>query len=255
MISEPRNAEDYVYLNLDVADITKPPAIELLGLAKEYGIGVKLGTTLLAHNSWIQMLRMATRFNLRIFADTKADDIPNTVEGTLTSIFRTHPEMINIHASSGETSLEKFMEIRQDTQPLAISQGAGSLALAVTVLTNKTDAEIRREYNGRTRLQQSRYYAHLAQDYDFDGITCSAKELKIFGRERKTRDLLKVVLGVRPEWAPANDQAYTITPEDAVRDGAYAVGIGRPFREPPPEISSPRNAIESVLEKIDTVIG
>ncbi len=253
-LKEPTRAEDYLCLNLDFRDITKPPAQAMLKLSQEFGIMAKVGTELTSHNSWLQILSTVNHHRLEVFADTKANDISNTVEATLATIFRLHPEMVNIHASSSEAALARFLTTRQRLQSHALQKGAGSLAIGVAMLTDKTDEEIREEFNGRSRKQQTRWYADKLTSFGFDGLTCAGVDLKMLNRSRNTRDMVKVVLGVRPEWALANDQRFPITPAEAIRLGGRVLGIGRPITNPPPEIGSPRNAVEKILEEIDQAL-
>jgi orotidine-5'-phosphate decarboxylase len=46
-------------------------------------------------------------------------------------------------------------------------------------------------------------------------------------KEHCGRDFLVVTPGIRPSWQPPNDQQRTATPQQAVRDGADYLVMGR----------------------------
>ena len=79
----------------------------------------------------------------------------------------------------------------------------------------------------------------MAADAGVDGIVCSAADLAFLATDAKTKNLLKVTPGIRPEWAEKNDQKRIFTPGDAIRAGASYLVIGRPILKPPAAIGSP----------------
>jgi orotidine-5'-phosphate decarboxylase len=63
-------------------------------------------------------------------------------------------------------------------------------------------------------------------------LVCSPQELDAVVLSR-TDDFIFITPGVRPEWAPANDQVRMMTPMEAVAAGADYLVIGRPITQPP----------------------
>src|SRR5439155_25974203 len=92
---------------------------------------------------------------------------------------------------------------------------APPIALAVTVLTSDETAP--------EQLLTGRVKAAL--ESGCGGLVCAAADLPLV-RELAPR-LTKVVPGIRPTGAAANDQARTSTPEDALAEGADLLVIGR----------------------------
>ena len=245
-MAESTGPESKLIIPFDFHSITEEKPNQLLTSLEGTGVTVKIGTTIAGDRGWRYPIQKVHRYGLRGFADTKADDIPQTVEDSVGfHVFPEVPYLVNMHASSGEDALAAFIERRNAVQEGSIAEGIGSLAIAVTVLTSK-DEEIDAEYNGRTPEEQVLYYTDLAIDLGFDGVVCSPQELEALSG----RDILKVTPGIRPLWARDNDQQRVTTPAEAVRLGATHLVIGRPITKPPIEIGSSENAIESILQEM-----
>ena len=87
--------------------------------------------------------------------------------------------------------------------------------------------------------------AKLAKDSGLDGIVCSAKEISKI-RESIGEDFLLVVPGIRPENNKLNDQKRTMTPKEAISEGADLLVIGRPITESDDQV----DALKKILEQI-----
>ncbi|MBA3826905.1 MAG: orotidine 5'-phosphate decarboxylase, partial [Ktedonobacterales bacterium] len=87
-----------------------------------------------------------------------------------------------------------------------------------------------------------------------NGVVCSAHEIAAI-KAACGPDFLTVVPGVRPTWAPANDQARMMTPAEAQRAGADFLVIGRPITRPPAAIGTPSEAARRILDEIASVVA
>jgi len=179
-------------------------------------------------------------FNLvdgKLFWDGKWDDIPNTVKGAANAISLLKPAMVNVHASAGEEAIKA-----------AIENSPNSIVLGVTVLTSISPEECYRTF-GEYSSYKVNYFAQMLVRLGAGGLICSPKELSFLNKP-KFKELLKVVPGIRPSWADANDQKRIMTPREAVYAGADYLVIGRPITDPPNGMT-PQEAVEKIIEELE----
>lgn len=180
----------------------------------------------------------------KFFYDAKFHDIPRSVEAA-SKISAQVPgiEFISVHASAGREAMRAAAKACEGAKPIAI-----------TVLTSLSDEDCRETY-GADRRTVVRRFASWAAESGFAGIVCSPLELELLRDVRLEtpdgRRLLKMVPGIRPEWARSNDQKTTATPFEAMRDGADYLIIGRPITNPPPAIGSPLAAVHAIAQDIE----
>jgi orotidine-5'-phosphate decarboxylase len=146
---------------------------------------------------------------LRVFADLKFHDIPNTVGRAARTLGRRGVDFLNFHAAGGVDMLRAGVE--------GLGEGAQEagheppVALGVTVLTSETDT--------------SQFAPRLAaaKEAGCDGVVCSAYEIA----DARAVGLRTLVPGLRLAGSDANDQARVATPGDATARGADWLVIGR----------------------------
>ncbi|MDP3901242.1 MAG: orotidine-5'-phosphate decarboxylase [bacterium] len=180
----------------------------------------------------------------RIFADPKLHDIPNTVRNSVRVLRDAGADLITVHASGGI----EMMQAAAEEMPDGI--------LAVTVLTSLHDDEengnneIRHIY-GKSLRQTVREMALDAAGAGVRGIVSSAQELDVLNEE-PLKKLLKVTPGIRPEWYQvADDQARTMTPREALEQGADLLVIGRPILR----ADDPLKALQRTLQECAEVLS
>ena len=146
---------------------------------------------------------------LRVFADLKLFDIPNTVAGGARALGRRGVELLNFHAAGGPAMLQAGVD--------ALKEGARDagheepVALGVTVLTSEDRTDAFAE-----RLAWSR-------DGGCDGVVCAAAEVP----EARLLGMRTMVPGIRLPGQPSDDQTRVATPAEAVERGADWLVIGR----------------------------
>ena len=149
-----------------------------------------------------------------VFVDLKLHDIPNTVARAARSLAGLGARYVTMHAAGGADML------RAGTEGLAgATRPAGTeppLALAITVLTSDSVAE--------AELLARR--ARDAAAAGCGGVVCATADLPAI--RAAASGLLRVVPGIRPRGAVADDQARVATPAGAVAAGADILVIGRP---------------------------
>jgi len=174
----------------------------------------------------------------RVFLDTKLDDIPNTVAGASKAIVKMAVKMFNIHASAGKEAVIK-----------AVASRGNSLVIGVTVLTSIGEEECISIFGDKPGPKVIQF-AKILVEVGADGIVCSPQELELLNQHPELKKLVKVIPGVRPEWATKGDQKRVMTPFEAILSGASYLVIGRPITQPPPEIGGPIDAAKKIAEEI-----
>jgi len=154
-----------------------------------------------------------------VFLDLKLHDIPNTVAGATASARELGAAMLTLHASGGPAMIAAAR---------AAAGPDGPLLLAVTVLTSTDEPTLAATgVAGGTTAHVLRL-ARLALEAGADGLVCAASELAALRHAFGPGPAL-VVPGIRPDAAPADDQARTATPAEAIAAGADWIVIGRPI--------------------------
>jgi orotidine-5'-phosphate decarboxylase len=150
---------------------------------------------------------------LPVFLDLKAHDIPRTVAATCREARARGARMLTVHACGGPTMVGAAKEAAGDLQ-----------VIAVTVLTHLSAGEAQ-QISGRLPTEWALELAAMALDAGADGVVCAAHELGAL----RSLGGVRVVPGVRPTGAVADDQTRVATPREALAAGADWLVIGRPI--------------------------
>jgi orotidine-5'-phosphate decarboxylase len=239
---------DRIILAIDVDRIE-----QALLLALEIGdaVGVfKIGLQMLANcgpGVFAEILNRHSR--ARFFYDAKFHDLPLTVQtASQNSLALPGIAFFSVHASSGKTAMSRAVQV---------SKGRAK-ALAITVLTSIGDEECKRIY-GADRKTVVYRFADMAAESNMAGVVCSPLELELLKQHPMVNaegtPMLKVVPGIRPEWANKDDQKAFATPYQAIIDGADYLIIGRPITNPAPAIGSPLAAVHNITEEIESALA
>ncbi|MGD2295679.1 MAG: orotidine 5'-phosphate decarboxylase, partial [Candidatus Aminicenantes bacterium] len=89
--------------------------------------------------------------------------------------------------------------------------------------------------------------AGLALRAGIKGVVCSPQEIDLI-KDKFGEDLSVVVPGIRPAWAPADDQKRIMTPGSAFHKGADYLVIGRPITQAP----SPQDAFLKIVNELES---
>lgn len=178
----------------------------------------KLGSALFVREG-PALVREFTARNIGVFLDLKWHDIPSTVERAVAAARELGIAMATVHCLGGHEML------------VAAVGAAGDLPLVgVTVLTSHTTAEME-QIVGRGVPDmgvESERLARLALGAGLRGVVTAGREIALV-REVLGREPWIVVPGVRMPGDVADDQARTVTPQEAVRLGATHLVVGRPI--------------------------
>jgi orotidine-5'-phosphate decarboxylase len=169
----------------------------------------------------------------QVFLDLKFHDIPNTVAAAVREAAKMGAMMCTLHASGGRSMLQAAKE--------AVAQRGSSMRLlAVTILTSLDPHGFEEAMGSGQGLQaQVIRLASLARETGMDGIVASTHEIAPL-RAALGPSMAIVTPGVRPEWAPADDQLRVMTPREAAAAGADYLVIGRPITTAPDPAAAAR---------------
>ncbi len=220
-------------LALDISDMNY--AMELIDKFNSYVSIFKVGLELFtaAGPSIVHEIQKRDR---RVFLDLKFHDIPNTVSKAGISAARLGVFMFNVHASGGLDMMKKCSE---DVVNVCLKENLNRpRILAVTVLTSMSQQVLRDEIGIQHSLNtQVRHLSGLALKAGLDGVVASGQEAAMV-RGHCGRGFLVVTPGIRTSWTPADDQMRTMTPRDALRQGADYVVMGRSILNQPDPIKA-----------------
>ncbi len=161
----------------------------------------------------------------KVFLDLKFHDIPNTVSHAAQAAARLGVYMFNMHTSSG---LEAMQRCRDDVVELCLKENIERpKILGVTVLTSLSQEVLRDEFGIQHTLRTHvKNLSKMALKAVLDGVVASGHETSLI-RNHCGKDFLIITPGIRASWALPDDQKRTMTPRDAMREGADFLVIGR----------------------------
>ncbi len=163
----------------------------------------------------------------KIFLDLKLFDIPTTVAKSIATLAKMNVDILNIHALGGYEMMVRAKEaIEKTSHP--------PLLIAVTKLTSTelSDAP-----------ESSLFLAEEAYRAGLDGVVASALDAPEI--KEKTHSSFKIISpGIRSQLDDKNDQKRTMSPQDALRNGADFLVIGRPITA----ATSPREALQYIIQ-------
>jgi orotidine-5'-phosphate decarboxylase len=172
----------------------------------------------------------------KVFLDLKFHDIPNTMARASLAAARLGVHMFNLHTSAGSEAMKRCTDavvelcLKEDLQKPKV--------LGVTVLTSLEPEVLRREFGIQHSLRTHvKHLSKMARDAGLDGVIASGHEVSLI-RNHCGDKFLIVTPGIRPSWSPPEDQKRTMTPRDAVREGADYLVIGRSILDQPDSLKA-----------------
>jgi orotidine-5'-phosphate decarboxylase len=244
MAEEQTENKKKLILALDVSDYNY--AIELIDRFSDaievFKVGLELYT--LAGPAIINEIHKRDR---KVFLDLKFHDIPTTVSKAGIAAARLGVFMFNVHASGG---LEMMRRCSEDVIHVCLRENLDKpRMIGVTVLTSMSQETLKNEIGVQHSLNTHvRHLAGLALKAGLDGVVASAREAAMV-RSHCGRGFLIVTPGIRPSWTAADDQWRTMTPKQALKEGADFLVMGRAILNQ----SDPMKAIELIQKEMASV--
>lgn len=225
---------------------------KILALAKELegtNVIIKINSALRALG--YDLVDRLRDLGVRVCADLKIVDIPETMELDAEFLNEVTPAMLTVMCQAGVPALKRL-------------RGAldGSIeVLGVTVLTS-LDREECLKVHGREPLGAVASFAQIAAEAGLDGLVLSGKENSIIRDAGLHTRLTRNNPGVRTLWSlvPNDDQSRVVTPDAAIKSGADRIIIGRPVTgcKPSDDLTlpqSPREALIQVYDEVQTALS
>ena len=206
-------------------------------LAEELGDSVifyKLGLELMMSGGYFELLDWMLAREKKVFADLKFYDIPATVGSAVRQLKHRGASFLSVH---GDKSI---------MEAAAENKGDDLKVLVVTVLTSLDRSDL-----GDLGLdcdvgELVLARAKLAFETGCDGVISSGLEAPKL-RKYVDPSLLVVTPGIRPvDSESTGDQKRVVSVEQAFRNGADYIVVGRPIRD----AENPRAAAESIQATI-----
>jgi orotidine-5'-phosphate decarboxylase len=229
-----------IIVALDVP--TAEAALKLVDQLAPVSGGFKIGSELFT-SAGPDIVRRVRATGASVFLDLKFHDIPNTVAKAVASAARLDVQMLTIHTSGG---LEMMRAAEASAQQAAKADGrAAPLVLGVTVLTSSNGGTLAETGCEPDVVAQVERLARLAVKAGLRGLVCSPLEISEL-RKILSANVQLVTPGIRTGAEKADDQKRTLTPREAIADGANWLVIGRPIYA----AENPRAAAEKILESL-----
>lgn len=243
-------ARNKLFLALDVKEL--PVAQRLIEQLSPYVGMIKVGMRLIYRYDTEAMVKLVNDAGTEAFIDVKPYDIGNTVGDGVDALAESGAAAITIHIENGYHNLVDALEACKRSIKAPYPRLFG-----VTVLTDKSKEDLEELGihipEGQTVTYQVLRLARIAQLAGLQGLIASPQELVALRNELAFKDMKIWTPGVRPTWAPSNDQKRTLTPYEAICAGADAVIVGRPILQPPKGMT-PVDAALKILEEIERAL-
>lgn len=225
-------AQDRLCFALDVPNIIEARSFvrQLRGYVGTFKVGLELFIS-----EGPEVVEMVKESGVKCFLDLKLHDIPETVSRSVHQGMNLGVDFMTIHASGGPAMIQAAVEASR----------SGPMILAVTTLTSLDDADCLKVYS-HEREVAVKSLMHMAKRAH--GFVCSPKEVAE-GRLNYLRHFF-LVPGIRPAGSQNGDQKATGTPQQAIRDGADLLVVGRPIRD----AQDPQKAAEAILREIEEAV-
>lgn len=208
--------EDRLIFALDVPSAHEAQAmVETLGDAVRF---YKLGLQLFMAGGYFELVRWLRARDKKIFVDLKFFDVPETVKLAVAQLRDKDVNFVTVHGN--QNILEAAVSVKDQLK-----------ILAVTVLTSldRNDLNDLGFQCDVSELVLSR--ARRALQAGCDGVISSGLEAPVL-RQNLGHGFIVVAPGIRPV-ENTDDQKRTVNVQDAFRNGADYIVVGRPIRQAP----------------------
>lgn len=222
-------------------DVSSPAAaLHLIDHLGEQARFYKIGLELMASGG-LELIPHLKKRGKKIFLDLKLHDIPQTVEKATRRLAQLEVDFLSIHAYPQTLEAAMRGAQRETSTP-------GLQLLAVTVLTSWSQEDVEAAGFNLSVEQLVLRRAHQAQKAGVAGLVSSAQEVRAL-RAQLGANMIFVTPGIRPPGTLLGDQKRTLTPAEALQQGAHYLVIGRPITQ----AQEPRQALTAILEDMERV--
>ena len=214
---------------------------KVLDLAQELkGTGVYIKVNSILRASGYGLINDLHELGVKVFADLKLNDIPNTMSIDAEMLAEAKPEIVTVMGCAGIEGVKAVQEILGDSTEV----------LVVTVLTSLDDDECQQIFGCSTSAGVLRF-ARMAQLAKVGGLILSPDEIKTL-KNRSEITLSMNAPNFRPEWSFVEDDDQnpdrSLSIVEAFKNGAKRAVMGRAIiNAGPNEKGFPQNSREAVI--------
>lgn len=205
-----------IILAVDTSDFDT--ALAWIDNTKESVSVYKLGLEFYLNFGSAGVSKIIKETGVEIFLDLKLHDIPHTVASAANAISHLAPKFLTVHASGGRAMVK------------AAADAVPNVAVtAVTILTSLSEEDLFEIGYASPALESAVALAKMAVAAGAKALVCSPLETAAI-RSAVGSEPIIITPGVRPlSEVGSDDQKRTMTPSDAIAQGANYVVIGRPI--------------------------
>lgn len=216
----------------------KNEVLKLAESLKGLGVIIKVNSVLRARG--YELIEGLHGLGLRVFADLKLIDIPNTMETDGAMLAEVKPEIVTVMCCAGIDGMRAVQKVI----------GGTTEVLGVSVLTSLDEEECQAIFTCSTKAGVLRF-ARMAQLAGLGGLILSSQEAEMLGAKQELMLTLNTP-GIRPDWSlvAGDDQKRVMTPGKAIKAGVKRIVVGRPITQ----AKDPRGAVEKTLQEIEEAL-
>ena len=232
--SKPIPANERLIFAMDVPDTEK--ARSLVEELDDSVVFYKIGLELFMSGDYFQFLGWLLEQQKKVFVDLKFFDVPQTVASAVRQLSQHGASFATVHGN--DAIMRAAAEAKGDVKILAVTALTSLDRGDLDDLGFQCDVE---------DLVLSR--ARRALECGCDGVISSGLEAPALRKDIDDR-LLVITPGIRPV-NNDDDQKRTVNVEQAFRNGADYIVVGRPIKN----AEQPRSVAESIQSTISGVFG
>ena len=233
-------SDEKIILAIDGLDIHKSKLfLEKCPNVKWVKVGLELFT-----REGPSVITFLKGLNKNIFLDLKFHDIPNTMRAACYEVSKLGVDIISVHASAGSKALAASK--KASIEGAKFANVKPPYVVAISVLTSFSEEEFQNDLDRKSSIEE--YVVRLAKmsfESGLDGCVCSPWEVK------KLRSIYKnnfelITPGIRFKIDNKDDQKRVMTPNEAIKNGASKLVIGR-------SISKAKDPNKAFLDICDSI--
>jgi len=202
--------------------------------------GIKLGLEFVIQHGEVGLADLAA-LGMPLMVDAKICEIPRFVGNVVRRLSAQGVSYVTIHAAVGAPGMRAAM-----AAAISGAEGGGrarTRVIAATVLPGTSDEDLAALGIHDGVENEILRLAALARDHGLDGVWAPANTVEML-RQHFGDEFLLVTPGIRPVWAPSDDQPHILTPGDAVRGGTDILVVGRPITRAKDPLDAARRIAE-----------
>lgn len=197
----------------------------------EGNFGFKINLDYLLKKGIQDAVENVKQFGKPVFADLKMWNGGRTMTSVIENLVSMEVEYLNIYALADDL-LPEVIKIVGDSK---------TKILGLTVLTHYSEDYCQKHFHHSLR-GAVRHFAQVAIEVGCHGIILPGTTLEIV----QDLEIIKVVPGIRPEWYEDTRHKQTVTPSEAILNGADVIVVGSPITKD----KNPPEALRRILREV-----